>query len=326
MDASPRVTVLVMTYNHAEYIRQALDSVLMQRTNFAVEIVVSEDCSTDGTRAIVQEVAQRHPEQFRLILSPANVANNTVVTRGLDAARGEYIALLDGDDYWTDPDKLQRQVDFMDRHPECALCFHNAQVIDESGLRAPWLWTPPGHPTFSALEQIWMGNFIATCSALFRRLPRGSVPAWYTDLFPITDWPLHLLNAARGSIGYIDAVMGVYRYHSRGYYSPLSEAQKLAKNLQLYRTLDRNFGYQYHHLAQVAVAKYFVEWAEEYWDRGDRARAWACLRTALTGRLPNRYVSLRRLLVLGARLALPPAITAPGAALPKLGAWARSRR
>lgn len=298
----PTVSVLVMTYNHAEFIRQALDSVLMQETSFPYEVLISEDCSTDGTRTIVLDYHRRHPGCIRLLLSERNIRNNTVVTRGIEAARGQYVALLDGDDYWTSPHKLQKQVDFLESHPDCTLCFHNATVIDEDGARPPWNWTPADHPEIATLADLWMGNFIATCSTMFRRGVFGEVPEWYTDLFPITDWPLHLLNAEQGEIGYLNEVMGVYRYHSRGLYSPLSEARKLETTLALYRTLNRNFDYKYDRLAKTGITKYFVEWAEEYLQRGDRERARACFKAALTGRPINRYVSAKRLLVLWLRL------------------------
>src|SRR5262245_25076291 len=128
-----KLSVLVMTYNHVRFIAQALDSTLMQKTDFPYEIIVSEDNSNDGTREIVQAYHQRFPEKMRLSRSERNVASNAVVARGVDAARGDYIALLDGDDYWTSPNKLQKQVDFLEHHPECVICFHNAIVIHESG-------------------------------------------------------------------------------------------------------------------------------------------------------------------------------------------------
>lgn len=302
----PVVSVLVMTYNHAEFIHQALESVLMQQTSFPYEVLISEDCSTDGTRAIVIEYQRRHPGCIRLLLSERNIRNNTVVTRGIQAARGQYIALLDGDDYWTSPHKLQKQVGFLERHPACTLCFHNATVVDEDRARPPWNWTPADHPEITTLADLWMGNFIATCSAMFRRGVFGEMPEWYIDLFPITDWPLHLLSAEGGQIGYINEVMGIYRYHSRGFYSPLSERGKQETTLMLYRTLNRNFGYKYDRLAKTGITKYFIEWAEEYLQRGERERARACFKTALTGRPINQYVSLKRLLVLWLRLYRPP--------------------
>ena len=101
-----KVTVLVMTYNHERFLSQALDSVVEQRVGFDHEILVSEDCSTDRTRDIVVAYSRRHPDRIRPILSETNLASNEIVARGIRAARGEYLALLDGDDYWTSPHKL----------------------------------------------------------------------------------------------------------------------------------------------------------------------------------------------------------------------------
>ena len=164
-----KVSVLVMTYNHEKFIRQTLDSVAMQETNFEYEILISEDCSTDCTREIVVEFQKAHPKQVRLLLSEKNIHSNEIVVRGIRAARGQYIALLDGDDYWTSPHKLQKQADFLDRHPECSLCFHNARILHEAEGREGRQWTPLNQKEISTLEDIWMGNFIATCSTMFRR-------------------------------------------------------------------------------------------------------------------------------------------------------------
>jgi glycosyltransferase involved in cell wall biosynthesis len=290
-----KVSVLVMTYNHARFIAQALDGVLGQDTRFPYEILISEDASTDGTRDIVLDYQRRYPAQTRLLLSEHNIRSNRVVARGIEAARGEYVALLDGDDYWTARDKLAQQVAFLDAHPECAVCFHNATVVHEDGSRAPWNWTPPDQKRISTLEDIWLGNFIATCSTMFRRGLFGTLPAWYDALFPITDWPLHILNAEHGAIGYLDEVMAVYRYHSGGLYSPFSEERKLAETLKFYDTMNRNLGYRYDRLVRTAISKYFIEWAEEYHARGNVTQARACFRTTLAGRPVNEHISLRRL-------------------------------
>jgi glycosyltransferase involved in cell wall biosynthesis len=292
------VSVLVMTYNHRSFIHQALDSVLEQQASFNYEILISEDCSTDGTREIVQEYQQRHPETVRLLLSERNIRSNAVVVRGIEAARGRYVALLDGDDYWTSPLKLQKQVDFLDSHPECSLCFHNATVVSDREGFQPWNWTPAGHPQNSTLEDLWMGNFIATCSTMFRKGLIDKVPAWYNAMFPITDWPLHLLNAEHGKIGYIDEVMGAYRYHEGGYYSPLSQAQKLDKTLAFYRTMNANLDYRYDAIIKVAISKYFYEWTEEYVKRREYQEARKCLRICLGGRPINKHIPLKRLLKL----------------------------
>jgi glycosyltransferase involved in cell wall biosynthesis len=300
-----KVSVLAMTYNHANFIAQALESALMQRVNFAYEILISEDCSTDGTREIVVEFQKRHPDKIRLLLSEQNLHSNAIVVRGIHEAQGQYIALLDGDDYWTSADKLQKQVDFLDTHPECALCFHNATVIHEDGSQPPRNWTPADQKESSTLEDMWLGNYIATCSTMFRRGMFGQVPDWYQALFPITDWPLHILNAEHGTIGYLNEVMGVYRYHGGGLYSPLSEARKLEETLKFYKVMNYNLNYKYDRLIHIAISKYFFEWAEEYVSRGDLARAKVCFKTCLTGRPVNKFVSLKQLLLIGLRLYKP---------------------
>lgn len=304
-----KVSVLVMTYDHVRFIAQALDSVLMQEAAFPWEILVSEDASTDGTREVVVEYQRRHPERIRLLLSERNVRTNRVVARGFEAARGQYVALLDGDDYWTARDKLAKQVAFLDAHPECAMCFHNARVVHEDGSRPPWNWTPPEQKPMATLEDIWLGNFIATCSTMFRRGLCEPLPAWYDALFPITDWPLHILHAEHGAIGYLDEAMGVYRYHAGGLYSPFTEEEKIAQTRQFYETMNRNLGYRHDALARTAISNYFVEWAEEYCARGRLTQARACFRTALGGRPLSRQVSLGRLCRLGW------ALYGPGAAL-----------
>jgi glycosyltransferase involved in cell wall biosynthesis len=302
---APKVTVLVVTYNHARFVTQALESVLGQRTNFAVEILVSEDCSTDGTREKVIAYQRKYPERIRLLLSEKNVRSNAVVARGIRAARGGYIAMLDGDDYWISADKLQKQADFLDRQPRCSCCFHNARVEEDGGSKASWNWTPVGHPPISTLKEIWQGNFIATCSIMYRRSALAAIPAWYDDLFPMTDWPLHILSAERGDIGYLDEVLGVYRYHPGGLYSQFDQWEKLEKTRNFYLTMNSNLDYRYDKLVRSSLSKYFFEWAEEYAKRRERARAWHCFRRYLGGRPFNEHISVMCVLSLVARLLLP---------------------
>jgi glycosyltransferase involved in cell wall biosynthesis len=302
-DLPPRVTVLVMTYNHVHFITQALDSVLAQRTDFDYEILISEDCSTDGTREIVLAYAHKYPGRIRLLLSERNLHSNAVVSRGIHAARGQYIALLDGDDYWISPDKLQMQVDFLDAHPDCSVCFHNARVMHEDGSRPPWNWNPEHQAPFSSFEDIWLGNFIATCSTLFRREPLGEIPRWYDEM-PLTDWPLHVLNARLGRIGYIPTVMGVYRFHRGGAYSSLSESSKLETTRRFYLSMNSNLQYRCDSLIRTSMSRYFFEWAQEYEKRGDRTHARKCFSMSLQGRPINGHISAKHLLRMFSRLYL----------------------
>jgi len=295
LDPSLKVSILIMTYNHAHFIRKAIDSVLMQQVNFNHEIVISEDFSTDGTREIVIEYQEKYSGKIRLLLSQKNLHSNEVVARGITACKGEYIALLDGDDYWTSPHKLQKQVDFLDKYPECSMCFHNATAFYEDGSKEPWTWTPTNQKEFSTLEDIWLGNFIATCSTMFRNRAFGEVPKWYS-FFPITDWPLHILNAEQGKIGYINEVMGAYRYHRGGDYSLLSQEQKLRTTFNFYHLMNYNLGFRYNNLIKIALSNYFYEWAEEYEKNGDLENAKTCLKVCITGKPINKFIPLSKLL------------------------------
>jgi glycosyltransferase involved in cell wall biosynthesis len=289
-----RVSVLVMTYNHAGLIRQALDSVMMQRTSFDYEIVISEDCSLDGTREIVTEYERRFPDRVRLLLSAQNLNSLAVVSRGIRACRGEFVALLDGDDYWTDPAKLQLQVEFLDSHPDCSACFHNATAVYADAGQPPRDWTPPGQKEFMTLEDIWRGNPIATGSVVFRN-GLYELPRWYDEMpMPITDWPLHVLNAEHGTIAYIEKVMSVYRIHEGGSYSRLDEIKRFEKRYEFYVRMNRNMNYRCDALARNGLFLYFLEWAEEYKVRGERQNVKFCVRKCLTGR-PIRTAAYKRL-------------------------------
>ena len=127
-----KVSVLVITYNHEKFIAQALDSVLMQETDFIYEIIVGEDCSSDQTRKIVLAYGEKYPDKVRLLLPEQNLGMMYNFITTYRACRGQYIAILEGDDYWTSDRKLQKQVDFLDSHQDCTACFHNVNVVYES--------------------------------------------------------------------------------------------------------------------------------------------------------------------------------------------------
>ncbi|MGY1703980.1 glycosyltransferase [Geodermatophilus sp. SYSU D00697] len=230
-----RLTVILNTYNHERYIAQAVDSVLMQETSFPFEVVVIDDCSEDGTSAILERYARHNPDRLRVVLLPDNRCDNRAFAQLYDQTQSDYVAVLDGDDYWTRPDKLERQVTFLDRHPDCTICFHNVTVVDEEGTPTAVFNVPDQRP-FSTIEDLFEYTFIAGCSPVLRRAAVDRLPSWYGTA-PVGDLPLYLLHAERGRIGYLDEVMGAYRVHGGGFWSGRSRRQQLELLVGLYGTL-----------------------------------------------------------------------------------------
>jgi len=237
-----KVSVLTTTYNHERYIAQAMDSVLAQQTDFSWEQIIGEDGSTDGTRFIVQEYQRRYPDRIKPILRERNVGRRPNFLEAFSLCQGDYIAILEGDDYWTSPLKLQRQVDFLESHPDHAICFHAVEARDESGAQAPK--EVRAARSRYTLEDLLEQNIIPTCSVLFRNRLFASFPDWYLAA-PAGDWPLHVLNAHHGDIGYIDESMAVYRVHAGGVWSPQASSARRRQILLIlelfYHNLDSSF-------------------------------------------------------------------------------------
>lgn len=254
---NPKLSVLMITYNQEKYIAQALDSVLMQEVHFDYEIVIGEDCSTDGTRKILLEYQQKHPERIRLLLPEKNLGMLPNFMQTYLACEGEYVAILEGDDFWTDATKLQKQVEFLDNHRECAICFHTAKAVFEHGDAPDYLF-PENQKQFSSIDDLIALNFIPTCSVMFRNKLFGPFPEWFRHGV-MGDYPLHILNAHHGLIGYIDEAMSVYRIHSAGVWSMQAE-KNLARNyraeIKMFRNLDAHLDRKYHAQVQKKIYRY----------------------------------------------------------------------
>jgi glycosyltransferase involved in cell wall biosynthesis len=243
LSQSPKVSVLITTYNHASYIAQAVTSALNQKTDFPVEVIVGEDCSTDGTRDILLDLQKRHGPKLKLLLHERNLGGPQNVRSVLAACRGQYVAMLEGDDYWTSPHKLHRQVRALDSHPEWALCFHPARMVYQDASRPPQTFPHNWSKPVATVDDLFQNNFICTCSVLFRnRL--FELPAWHSEIVP-GDWAIHILNADRGLIGYLPQVMADYRIHAAGLWSGITQDKRNAEVLRLMSRLDRHFAGKY---------------------------------------------------------------------------------
>ena len=174
----PLVSIKMVTYNHAPFIAQAIEGVLQQKTNFPFELIIGEDCSTDGTREIVFEYQKKYPEIIRVVTSEKNIGAKRNGLRTLKACHGKYIAYCEGDDYWHDPGKLQKQVDYLENHPECGMVYSSFDVYhvktkerirDFINYRK---WKMPENPNITDILESKGGRSrgITTCTVMLRRI------------------------------------------------------------------------------------------------------------------------------------------------------------
>lgn len=258
-----KVSVATITYNHETFIEEALDSVLAQEVDFDLEIVVSDDCSTDRTGEIVARYADEHPGVVKAVRNETNLGAHTNWVRTLARCEGDYIALLDGDDYWTAPHKLRRQRELLDRDRDAVLVFHPAEVCHEDGTSH--FWFPPRRRDRYELGDLLRGNFIATSSVMYRNL-RLDFPDWYDEAAGMPgDWLLFCLHARHGSIAYIDEVMSAYRQHHAGIWSgaPEERIRRLRSLIEIGERLNEDLDGAYtasvRRQAMAARAKIAVE-------------------------------------------------------------------
>jgi len=213
MENKPLVSISCITYNHVNYIRDAIEGFLMQKTTFPIEVLIHDDASTDGTEEIIREYEERNPE----IIKPLYEKENQWVkgrrgskTFNYPRAKGKYIALCEGDDYWTDPYKLQKQVDFLETTPDFSLCFHNALILWEDKSQPTKYFCSKNQKEVSTVEDVIEKWFIPSASMLFRKKYVYPLPGWRKNIYN-GDWALQLLLSVKGKIGYIDKVMSIYR-------------------------------------------------------------------------------------------------------------------
>lgn len=256
-----KISVAFITYNHERFVAQALESALTQEPGCEWEIVIGEDASTDRTGEIVSEYAERHPGRIRLLPRVPNVGMHRNTERTLAACAGEYVALLEGDDYWTAQDKLRKQAEYLDAHPECSLCFHEILAEYEDGGTGPPPFRRDASREIFTLDDLAAGNFIATCSAMFRNVPRVVLPDWSRGM-PMVDWLLFLLIAERGDIGCLGETMGVYRIHGGGAWSSLSGVEVLKKSIRACRILNRHMGRRCGTVLKSSISMWHMEIAK----------------------------------------------------------------
>lgn len=268
----PKLTIVSLSYNHEKYIAQTLESFVMQKTNFVYEVVISDDASTDNTANIIREYALKYPNIIKPILREKNIGAEENYFDALSKVKSEYLLYTDGDDYFTDPLKLQKQVDYLDAHPECSICFHPVKVTVEDAPDKDSLFPLPNHrfnKVILELDDLVLLNFIQTNSCVYRWAfgkDKKAREAFPPNIIP-GDWYMHLLHAKKGKIGFIDEVMAVYRRHPGGiWWESLFDLNALhlkhgVNELNFYIAVENEImeGDKIHHARITSFAKYLIE-------------------------------------------------------------------
>jgi len=208
-----KVSVLIITYNHEKYISETIQGVLLQKTNFDYDVVIGEDCSTDNTREIILKYKQLYPNVIKMLLHKKNIGAMANQIAVLSECTGKYIAICEGDDYWSDYLKLQKQVDFLDNNPECSLVCHS--IMDEIGSRLNTRQIVDVNRYLTNEEIIIARGMITpTLSIVFRRKHLENLPKWVVTS-PVGDIPLVFYLMTKGKVFCFKDIMGVYRkYHA----------------------------------------------------------------------------------------------------------------
>lgn len=246
MDKPIFVSISCITYNHEKFIRQCIEGFLMQKTNFPIEILIFDDASTDGAQQIIQEYASK---DHRIITFLQNENQWSKGKYGLldwlfPAAKGKYIALCEGDDYWTDPLKLQKQVDFLEANEDFTLCAHQTLIINENNTKKLGV-IGEGNNSIIPIESIIM-HFKMHWSSFVLRSEALEIPNWFSELY-CGDHSIAILTADKGKVGFINETMSAYRRNTNSitHSKSFSIGRQIEGEIKLQKQLNEYTNYKY---------------------------------------------------------------------------------
>lgn len=266
LPADPLVSVYTLAYRHEKFIAQAIEGVIAQQRDFPIELIIGEDCSPDRTCEIVLEYQRRFPHLIRILTAKGNVGSHANTRRCQFATRGSYIAICEGDDYWSDQTKLARQMAIFRAHPECTLVFHAAAYIDnETGNQT----RTSRQSLFSRIlstEEVILGDggLMPTASILVRREIVFDSPAWCRQA-PVGDYPLALRAALSGKVAYLDRIMSVYRTNvphswTQRYVPDISSRMEYARRIEaMFSGFSAETGGCFEAATSEMISKYYSD-------------------------------------------------------------------
>lgn len=232
--ANTLVVIRCLTYNHESYIRDALEGFVMQKTNFPFVAIVHDDASTDGTAAIIREYAERYPDIIKPIYETENQYSKgdgslgRIMNGACEATGAKYIAMCEGDDFWTDPNKLQIQVDFLESHPDYSMCYTKVKCYNQGSKKFLHEWGGNGENLRALINE----NSIATLTVMFLhkiyKRYLNAISPYYNKNWLLSDYPIWLYVAAESKIKFINETTGVYRLLEES----ASHSHNISKQLQ----------------------------------------------------------------------------------------------
>ena len=306
---TPFVSVLMLAWNHAEFIDEAIESVVTQKCEAPFELIIGEDCSTDETLTKCRAWQEKFPGIIRIFTSKENVGMHQNFARMWHRARGDFVAFCEGDDYWVDSLKLQKQINWFDKHPQGSLVgtFTDRIVSDKQGG-----WLINGRSAPLEIKNSYdlrdlLQNYSFHFSSVMIRISAVFYPRWFWDIYCV-DRPLYLLAAENGIAGLLPTVTSRYRQHEGGIWSPRSELSKAESSTGLFRKLSQHLDEEYSDTCRSTLTSILWSYMSEAIDKNDWAGARQlyrqCMREDFWGQITTRP---RALLVVFIRIHFPTA-------------------
>jgi len=261
MNKNIKLSVIVTSYNHEKYISHAIDSILNQHVEFDFEIIIGDDFSSDNSRLLIENYARKYPELIHLVFPDQNLGGGVIFSKAVSLASGEYLAFLDGDDYWTSTEKLSRQLDFLQKNPESSLIFHNA-IVKYEGLSDSHSWelNQQDQDAFLSTREIIHFRSIQTSTMMARRsaldaMANNNLISWHQ----MDDWMLALFASMHGSVAYMSEPMSVYRQHGDSEWSSLGRGEMCEKFIRRYESVRQYLPEELHGDLEFEVAQLSYE-------------------------------------------------------------------
>ena len=241
-----KINVILITYNHAAYIRQTLESILMQRVSADVEIIVADDCSPDNTVNIIKEYEDKTAFIFTYLNPPHNLGYVRNYQQAFKACDGDYVAIMEGDDYWLQPFHLQNHIDHLEKYSECSMSFNrHLRLFVDQKREEIFGWSDDRDYELITTEQLAMGNRIGNLSCcVFRGEHIKNLDQHLFDM-EIADWMLGMYMGQFGSLLYLKDVTSAYRIHDNGQWSKMDDRSQCQRTIELINEYDRYFGFKY---------------------------------------------------------------------------------